>query len=501
MTIRRFAATSLLVCAVALQSACARNVDNAEHVEEIRAVVSRTPSWVDTSSLGKRLWKIERAFYEARGYRPVWVDGVETTPQWKDLVQQLKYSAAHGLEPDAYGVAEFEALRAQSQDRWHGTRFPEERVPELDAKMTYAYLRYAADLLGWTRSPGDVHRNWLTDSKEEDLAARLNDAIASSRVRDSLEELAPTHPQYKGLQAALARELQARSGSQEEGRQGLPADRGLAADRAERLRMNMERWRWAPRDLGDRYVLINVPAYMMQVVENDVPALAMRVIVGEPKNQTPLFSDEMTYVVFSPYWNIPPGILRDETLPRVARDPDFLRRNNIEVVGTSGEEAFDPLSIDWSDPEATRGLRFRQRPGADNALGLVKFIFPNHFNVYLHDTPGDRLFNKEKRSLSHGCIRIEDPVALARYVLRDQPEWTESRIVDAMTARREQTVKLATKLPVHIGYWTAWVEPDGKTVTYTDDPYGLDPQHARLRGVRLADASRRDATSRPQGRS
>jgi murein L,D-transpeptidase YcbB/YkuD len=472
MRIRRIAATALLACSVAFVVACQGKIDNAEHTDALQAVVGATPAWVDKSALGKRLWKIEQDFYASRGFLPAWIDGVETTLPWKDLVQQLKYSEAHGLDPEGYFVAEFEALRTHSQDKWRGTQFPMERVPEMDAKMTYAYLRYAADLLGWTRSPRDVHRNWLTDAKKEDLAARLADAIAGNRIRESLEQLAPTHPQYKGLQAALAREAQAPSG------------------RADVIRMNMERWRWAPRDLGDRYILINVPAYMMQVMENDAPALAMRVIVGQPDNQTPLFSDEMTYIVFSPYWNIPPEILREETLPRVASDPDFLRRNNIEVVGTSGEEEFDPSQVDWSDPAATKGLRFRQRPGADNALGLVKFIFPNHFNVYLHDTPGDRLFFKEKRPLSHGCIRIEDPVALARYVLRDQPDWTEPRIHEAMNARREQTVKLKTTLPVHIGYWTAWVEADGKTVTYTDDPYRIDPQHAALRGVKIQTAAR-----------
>jgi murein L,D-transpeptidase YcbB/YkuD len=472
MRIRRNAATALLACVVAFGTACQGKIDNAEHKEELRVLVGGTPAWVGDGALGKRLWKIEQDFYASRGYLPAWIEGVETTPQWKDLVQQLKYSETHGLDPESYGVAEFEALRTQSQDKLRGTQFPMERVPEMDAKMTYAYLSYAADLLGWTRSARDVHRNWLTDTKKEDLAARMADAIAGNRIRESLEQLAPTHPQYKGLQAALVREAQSPSG------------------RAEVIRMNMERWRWAPRDLGDRYILVNVPAYMMQVMENDAPALAMRVIVGQPDHQTPLFSDEMTYIVFSPYWNIPPDILREETLPRVARDPDFLRRNNIEVVGTSGEEEVDSSEVDWSDPEATKGLRFRQRPGADNALGLVKFIFPNHFNVYLHDTPGDRLFFKEKRPLSHGCVRIEDPEALARYVLRDQPDWTEPRIREAMTSRQEQTVKLKSTLPVHIGYWTAWVEADGKTVTYTDDPYRIDPQHAALRGVKIQTAAR-----------
>ena len=461
MGVRRLVPVLVLVGWVCV--GCGKTVDNASYAPAIRELTSTTPSWVDRSAAGRRLWKIEQAFYKSRQHTPAWVDGVETTPHWKDLIQQLKYSSAHGLDPARYPVAEFESLREQSQTKWRGTQFPVERVPEMDAKMTYAYLKYAADLLGWTHSPREVHSNWLTDSKKEDLSARLADAIVNNRVRASLEDLAPSHPQYKGLQAALALEQANPSG------------------KADVIRMNLERWRWAPRNLGDRYVLVNVPAYVLQVMEHDQPVLSMRVIVGDPEHQTPLFSDEMTYIVFSPYWNIPPNILREETLPRLARDPDFLRRNNIEVVGTSGvAEDVDAESIDWSDESITKGLRFRQRPGADNALGLVKFIFPNHFSIYLHDTPGDRLFFKEKRPLSHGCIRIEDPVAMAKYVMRDQPEWTETRIRTAMDARREQTVRLKSPIPVHIGYWTAWVEPDGKTVTYTDDPYGIDPAHARL---------------------
>ena len=453
---------ALVVIAV-VTAACGRRVENADHVPGIKAIVESTPAWVDDTTLGKKLWAIEQQFYQARGHMPAWVDGDATTEQWKDLVQQLKYSERHGLDPAAYGPAQFEQLREASQTRTSGTRFNPEQVPEMDAKMTYAYLRYAADLLGWSRSSRQVHAKWLTTPKQEDIAARLEAAIAKGSVRASLEELAPTHPQYKGLQAALMRERQQPTGE----------------GHLEKIKMNLERWRWAPRDLGERYILINVPAYQMQVMEGDQPSLAMRVIVGEPENQTPLFSDLMTYVVFSPYWNIPPDILRNETLPRVVNDPEYLQRNNMEVVGTSGE-VVDAAAIDWSDAEATKGLRFRQAPGPENALGLVKFIFPNNFNVYLHDTPTDRLFFRDTRALSHGCIRVEQPVALARYVMGDRPEWTEARIRNAMHANREQTVTLKKPLPVHIGYWTAWVEADGKTVTFTDDPYGIDPRHARL---------------------
>jgi murein L,D-transpeptidase YcbB/YkuD len=433
--------------------ACSRKIDNAVHVDGIRAQVASTPEWVEPSALGKKLWAVERGFYESREYMPAWVDGDRTTPHMKDLVQQFKYSELHGLDPARYPIEAFERLREQSQTRM-GTRFDVKAVPELDAKLTYAYLHYAADLIGWSTSPKEISRTWLTEPKDEDLAARLSDAIASNTIRESLETLAPNHPQYKGLQAALARE------------------RASPAGNLDRLLINLERWRWAPRDLGDRYVLVNVPAYILQVMEGSAPVLSMRIIVGKPDTPTPLFSDEMTYVAFSPYWNIPQNILRDETLPRVMNDPDFLNRNNMEVVGTSG--TIDPTEVDWSDESVTKGLRFRQRPGPDNALGLVKFIFPNHFDIYLHDTPGDRLFFREHRTFSHGCVRVEDPVALAEYVLGDQPQWTAAKISAAMQARREQAVTLKNKLPVHIGYWTAWVEPDGN-VRYTDDPYKLDP--------------------------
>ena len=198
---------ALILSALLSAVGCGKGIDNSTHAPAIRTLTTHAaPPWVDRSPLGQRLWKVEQAFYQSRQYLPAWVDGVETTPHWKDLIQQLKYSAVHGLDPARYRVAEFETLREQSQDSLRGTQFPIERVPELDAKMTYAYLQYAADLLGWSHNPREVHRNWLADSKKVDLAARLADAVANNHVRASLEDLAPTHPQYKGLQAALALE-------------------------------------------------------------------------------------------------------------------------------------------------------------------------------------------------------------------------------------------------------------------------------------------------------
>jgi murein L,D-transpeptidase YcbB/YkuD len=208
----------------------------------------------------------------------------------------------------------------------------------------------------------------------------------------------------------------------------------------------------------------------------------MRVIVGDPKHETPFFNDEMTTIVFSPNWNVPESIIRKEMLSRLVNDPGYLERQDIEVVGTSGQ-VIDAESVDWGDESAVAGLHFRQEPGPKNALGLVKFQFPNEFDVYMHDTPQDALFNKERRALSHGCIRLENPAALAEYVLRGNPEWTAEKIDLAMNAGQEHAVPLKEHLPVHIGYFTAWVNADG-SVTYTDDPYHLD-EVQKLRALNL----------------
>jgi murein L,D-transpeptidase YcbB/YkuD len=173
---------------------------------------------------------------------------------------------------------------------------------------------------------------------------------------------------------------------------------------------------------------------------------------------------------------VPDSIAQGETLPALLNDPDFLARNNMEVIDAAGVTV-DPASMDLGDPSK---YRFRQRPGGENSLGLVKFMFPNQYNVYLHDTPADSLFTRANRSFSHGCVRVEDPVALAEYVLKDQAEWTKARIVEAMHSGEERTVKLKEKLPVYLGYWTAGVDADG-AVQFRQDVYGIDAaQRARL---------------------
>ncbi len=422
-----------------------------------------------------RAWVVR--FYERRHDEPAWIDGVRPRSAFDEALRAVEAAGRHGLRAADYGVPAVEGARTRATHAIVGTRFEPREVAALDVALTYAWLAYARDLAEGRVPARDVDPKWLEARNDRPLADVLAAALAANRAGAALEDLAPRHPQYVGLQHALQTYRQA---AREHGDRPLAGDVVPASWRLREIALNLDRWRWMPRDLGNRHILVNIPGYELQVIDGDRPVLAMRVIVGRSDAPTPVFSDRMTSIVFSPYWNIPDSILQKETLPRLASDPEYLLRNQIEVVrGTGGsEQVVDPSTVDWSQPEETRGLRFRQLPGDENALGLVKFIFPNHFAVYLHDTPGDALFNRSARALSHGCIRVEKPVALADYVLHDQHRWTPEAIDAAMHSGQEQAVRLREPLPVHIGYWTAWVQPDG-LVRFTQDPYSVDARHDR----------------------
>jgi L,D-transpeptidase YcbB len=251
--------------------------------------------------------------------------------------------------------------------------------------------------------------------------------------------------------------------------------------RIRQVELNMERWRWMPNDLGPRHLLVNIPYYHLIARENGKSVMDIRVVVGkaDAEHKTPVFSSEMSTVVLSPYWNIPDSIVEGETAPAVARDPAYLAKNNIEIldVSKSGATPVDYASVNWDDVNQLKHLAFRQRPGESNALGHVKFLFPNPFDVYLHDTPADALFARPGRAFSHGCIRVEEPEALAKYVLRGDSEWDDAKILAGMNAGEEKQVRLKEKIPVHIVYFTAWVDENGG-LHFQPDIYGYDAQQA-----------------------
>jgi murein L,D-transpeptidase YcbB/YkuD len=246
--------------------------------------------------------------------------------------------------------------------------------------------------------------------------------------------------------------------------------------RIEQILVNMERWRLMPDELSSSYLLVNVPEFKLHVFDEGKEAFQMRVVVGKEYNATPVFSDKLEYIVFSPYWNVPKSITIDEILPALARNPNFLSNNNMEVVKGWNPKTVHTVpawEVPWYNIENDDfDYWIRQRPGGENPLGLVKFVFPNSNNVYLHDTPFDQLFEKVKRNYSHGCIRLSDPVKLAKWLLRDQSYWDSKAIDKAMHAGQEQYVRVKA-LPVYIVYFTTWVDPDG-TIQVRDDIYGID---------------------------
>lgn len=251
--------------------------------------------------------------------------------------------------------------------------------------------------------------------------------------------------------------------------------------RIDQLILNMERWRWLPKRFEPSYLLVNIPEYTLHVVEDNREAFTMPVIVGKVLHETPIFSDKMEYVVLAPYWNVPFSIIDNELRDKLAANPNYLDRLDMEVVKGAGRKAVPvaPASIDWANvTEQSFKYTLRRRPGPQNDLGNVKFIFPNSNDVYLHDTPHDELFSQSARSFSHGCVRVAEPIKLATYLLRKQPGWDQRTILDSISTRREKYVTLKEKLPVYLVYFTAWADSAGHP-HFRDDIYGHDKTLAR----------------------
>ncbi|GAB3814609.1 hypothetical protein GCM10028895_07870 [Pontibacter rugosus] len=208
--------------------------------------------------------------------------------------------------------------------------------------------------------------------------------------------------------------------------------------------------------------------------------MEMRVIVGKTLNSTPIFSDKLEYVVMAPYWNVPNSIVQNEIKPKMISNPGYLDRNNMEIVTKDKDpQAVSPSSINWSEVnEANFAYRVRQKPGPKNSLGMIKFLFPNEYAVYLHDTPADALFSQTERNFSHGCVRVEKPVQLASYLLEDMPEWNEQKIRETMTTGEEKWVTLPKQVQVYLVYFTSWVDEKGE-IHFREDIYGHDKTLAK----------------------
>jgi murein L,D-transpeptidase YcbB/YkuD len=479
------------------------------------------------------------SFYERRSFRPAWFGEDGPLPRVYELLDAVRDADREGLIPEDYHpVAIVEALADFKSET--NIESLAGMLVDLELLLTDSFLIYGAHLLAGRTDPEKVDPEWHAQRDDTDMAAVLQEAVEKDRVGKALRELLPQDIRYERLREALTfyRDLSARGGWPEVGgttklekgsrgeevaslrarliatgdlepssnlggaefdedlvravlrfqhRHGLapdavvgPATReALNTSVEERIALisaNLERCRWLPRDPGRRHLLINIARFEMDVLEDNGSVMNMKVIVGKQYRRTPVFSDDMTYLVLSPRWHVPPNIVKKDVLPEIRKDIEYLASKRMKVYSGWGSDAeeIDPRTVDW--PSLGDGIlkyRFTQDPGPDNSLGRIKFMFPNKFHVYLHDTPSTDLFNRTERAYSSGCIRVERPIELAEYLLRDSPDWSREKILEAIEKWEEKTVRLPEPVPVHLLYWTAWVDEDG-TVNFRKDIYGRD---------------------------
>lgn len=256
------------------------------------------------------------------------------------------------------------------------------------------------------------------------------------------------------------------------GSQTLSALNNSLWNRKQQIEINLERWRWCPTEFGKEHLLVNIPAYYLHAYSSDSLSLNKVVVTGAPWTRTVVFSDQLRYIEFNPYWNLPFSISTKEILPKLKKDPSYLTRNNMKLF--SGGKSIDPYGVDWSEVYANNfQYQIRQEPGVRNALGLVKFLFPNQYSIYLHDTPSKKYFEEVVRAFSHGCVRLKNPFELSTYLLRDSKKWTPEKVDGLIAKSKNKRIELDETVPIYLLYLTTWVDEDGR-LRFQHDIYKRD---------------------------
>ncbi len=390
------------------------------------------------------------AFYETRDFRPLWSDRNGWTAMGRMLSERLDRAEEDGLDRTDYAVP--------------AATGPDGARARADLAASLAAVAYARDARGARIDPARLSKTITPKLDMPSVEAVLRELAAASDPGAALAAYNPPHEGYRLLRARLAemRKEAAAAGDAAlvTGSTARPAagkQAGASAPPAPitipDVVANMERWRWMPRDLGARRIEVNIPEYTLRVVEDGRAVHTARVVVGKPGTQTPIFSETMEYVVVNPSWSVPQSILRKEFLPKLEADPDYAARNGYQVIRNG-----DRISI-------------RQPPGERNALGFIKFMFPNQHAVYIHDTPQRKLFARDERAFSHGCVRVDQPFALADAVMAGTG--FDAERLRGMIGKGEKTIFLAKPLPVHIGYFTIVADETGR-LKRLPDIYGHD---------------------------
>ena len=388
-------------------------------------------------------------------------------------VDQKKYDLAQFLRDRIVTASDLTAVLDETEPPYPGYRRTEQALADYVELARTDHWEKLPDVT----KPIEPGKGYAGVPRLASLLRLLGDLPADAQLPSDSQT-------YGGALVDAVKRFQRRHGLDDDGRLGAATIKQLNVplqDRVLQLQLTLERWRWLPAQFSAPPIIVNIPDFRLRALDEDNKVvLDMRVVVGKAmRTQTPVFTREMTYVVLRPYWNVPPSILRGEIVPAIQRDRGYIASKNYEVttpdgkVVTSGQISDDVLA------QLRAGkLAVRQKPGPSNALGLIKLIFPNEYNVYLHSTPSQALFARSRRDFSHGCIRVEHPAELAAWALRNNSGWTVERIKQEMqTGKDNVTVTLAQKVPVFIVYGTALAYANGE-VHFSDDIYGHDPKLA-----------------------
>ena len=411
-------------------------------------------------------------FYEARKGAPLWVTETGLTANATALVAEIGKAGDYGLDAAAFKLPD--------QLSWNASN---SELANAEATISLAALKYARQARGGRVDPQAL--SVAIDRKAQLLApAKVLEQLAASDKPDvTLRGFQPQNPQFELLRQKW---LAVRAGQQvldaapadvavvaetpksKKPAAAAPAAKPLSPEALERkLLVNMEMWRWMPV-LGNHYIQPNIPEFLVRVVKDGHVIHSERIVTGQPDKMTPIFSDEMRIVVFKPFWNVPESIKYKEMMPQLLRGASLAKSGyKADING----RPVDTGSIDWREVDM-REVHIYQPPGEANALGKVKFLFPNKHDVYLHDTPSKSLFNASSRAFSHGCVRVRDPLKLAEVLLGADKGWTRAQVEQQANNGPENTeIKLTTPVPIHLTYFTAWVDADGKLQT-AKDVYG-----------------------------
>jgi len=477
-----------------------------------------------------------RSFYADRAWRPAWfLEGVPV-PAVPAFLRALGKAEEEGLFPEDYHLKTIHTLLG-SLEKLPAER-KSAMTADLEILLTDAYLSYTTHLYHGRMEPGRLTSQWPVQKRAASKLPGFDDIPDAGQFERRLEGLLPAYPEYRQLRVVLARyrRIEAAGGwpvisggklmkGQRNPRvaslkrrlflsgelSALPVrnrdlfdaalekavrsfqrahnlkEDGVAGgetlrlmnipvrERIGQIRLNMERWRWMPRN-SDRFILVNIPAFSMKVVEKGKVVLKMKTIVGKQENPTPSFGNRMTHIEINPTWNVPTSIVRKEIIPKVKRNPGYLSSEQIRIYQDwrPGSKEISPGSLDWKkiDPRSFP-YHLVQDPGPKNPLGRIKFLFPNSHDVYMHDTPSRHLFNRQGRTFSHGCIRLEKPIDLAEYLLRNDTGWKKAQIMKKINSGQRLLIALRNPIPVHLVYFTVWSDETG-LVYFRDDLYEYD---------------------------